>query len=136
MNLVRKLKISKVIPIEFTDQEKIVLNFLTDKLSHLTPYSFTKYPLVIYYMNEQGDWLFILNLEIKRITIKHSEIFKPLAYEYFIKGREICDLFMYIAKKKKFIPKEYLKTKFQYFFRTTYKDHIRVGNYDFNIHSF
>jgi hypothetical protein len=128
MNLLRKLKISSLAHIELSRQEFALYTYLKDKLTDTTPYYFPKYPHVIYYMNSRGEWLYILNAEINRITIRHSDIFKPLHYEYLLNGKYICELFFYLIKKKNLIPEKYSDLNYQFIFRTTYKEHIKTGS--------
>lgn len=54
MNLVRKLKINKLTPVEFNDFEKEILKFIDDNLSNLIAYETSLYVDYTFYMKKEG----------------------------------------------------------------------------------
>ena len=56
MNLIRKLKISEIIPIKFTEKELIIIKLFEDNLKDLTIFIRDKNPLNINYMKD-GSWI-------------------------------------------------------------------------------
>ncbi len=60
MNLIRKLKINNLIPIEFTQDEQKILSTIDKIFDNLIPFKCSQYPKSILYFNEEGMCIFDL----------------------------------------------------------------------------
>ena len=64
-NLIRKLKISEIVPVEFTESELKIVKLFDDNLKDLTIFIQDEYPNHVNYMKPDGSWLFQIELNDK-----------------------------------------------------------------------
>lgn len=57
MNLIRKLKISSITTVEFSELENEIIFYIEEKLKDLTTFKMKGFPNTIYYMNKEGEWV-------------------------------------------------------------------------------
>lgn len=99
MNLVRKIKISKLTDVSFTDEEKEIVDFIKSKLDDLIPFKWDKYPLSIFYMNSKGDY--ILEQDDKRdsLFVRWNGFWRVLHDKYSIDNTNIKVLIKYMVEQ-------------------------------------
>ena len=73
MNLVRKIKISKFMNIDFSLQEKQLIDYLTDKLSGLVKIQLKEYDDYIFYLNQRKE--FVIYFCISHSVFKNNACF-------------------------------------------------------------
>ncbi len=56
-NLLRKLKIRNVLPVEFTDNEKNIVDFLDNNIRTLSKFEYDEFPKSIFHMSINGKWI-------------------------------------------------------------------------------
>lgn len=102
MNLVRKIKISKLTEVEFSETELEIINFIKTNLVDLIPFTIDNYNQSIFYMNEKCDWIFDYDSKYKVIWIRHDSFINLLEHKYKIKTIDIkyliTDIFTNIFK--------------------------------------
>lgn len=99
MNLVRKLKISKLVNVSFTDIEKEIINFINSKLSDLIPFQYDAYPESIFYMS--SDDLYILEQDNNndRLWVRLDGFWKVLENKYSMVLDDIQVLLKYMIEQ-------------------------------------
>ena len=103
MNLVRKIKISKLTNIPLTGVDKEIVDFINYKLSNLTPFKFninTYYN----YMDSEGKFVFTQSDKHNTLYVRYEGLWDVLDTKYGMLYEE-CE---YILK---FMIQKYLKTK-------------------------
>lgn len=72
MNLVRKIKLSKIIPVSFSETELEIIDLLEVNLSNLVEFKTTEYTHQTYYMNKNGEMIFYRDFIYKEINFRHN----------------------------------------------------------------
>ena len=67
MNLVRKMKINKITPVDFTEQEKDIIDFFTDKLKGLVYINVEGYDGFNFYLNYKKEFVLYYSRDINEI---------------------------------------------------------------------
>ncbi len=99
MNLVRKIKISKITSVEFTEKEKEIIDFINSKLSDLIPFKHDNYPLSIFYMSSNGKWILEQDNNIDRLYIRFDNFWQVLQTKYSMGYNDIQILLQYMVEQ-------------------------------------
>lgn len=105
MNLVRKIKISKITEVVFTDAEKEIMNYINSKLSKLTPFECDILPTSIFYMSPEGKWVLEIDNITDRLWVRYVDFWGILEAKFLIYHNDIPSLLHYMIEcyfKQKF----------------------------------
>lgn len=99
MNLLRKIKFSKLIKVSFSETELEILNFINSKISNLISFQIETKPDIIFYMNSEG--LYILEQDNKndRLGVRYLEFWKVLHDKYKIQYNEVQKILKFMLKE-------------------------------------
>ncbi len=113
MELVRKLKINKLTPVSFTEEEKEILEFTKSRISYLTIFEYRK---SIYYMNNDGEWILELDSEYPMLWVRWEDFWKVLEKKYKICDKDISIFLKWIIRDnlKSEIPEVYYNSSLSY----------------------
>ena len=89
MNLIRKLKISEIVSIEFTETEKGIIDLFNDKLSDLIIFIDESYPDEINYMKPDGTFIMQQNNKLNRLFIRYLGFWSVLQLDFGLIYTEI-----------------------------------------------
>ena len=107
MNIIRKLKLNSIHPIQLTDVEKSIINYISVTLNNLRIYTMQESVKdVIFYINDNDDWLLDVNTKTKIVNIKHQSVYTPLL-AIGLSSNEINELFKYFLFTKNIIKDDY-----------------------------
>ena len=122
MNLVRKLKMSKVTPIEFTDSESKLIAHISDKLKGLVCLDVEGYVGFKFYLNYRKE--FVLYYSLITQCYNYTKYLNSIPFiNIHVTNEEMSDLIKYILCSNKAI-KDYRNEAF-------YLDNTSIGqNYD------
>ncbi len=95
MELVRKLKINKLTPVSFTEEEKEILDFVKSRISSLTVF---EYKSSIYYINNDNQWILEQDSEHNMIWVRWEDFWKVLERKYKISDKDISIFLKWIIK--------------------------------------
>lgn len=99
MNLIRKLKISKLTNVIFTDIEKEIIDFINSKLTNLIPFQLEYDSVTIYHMNSEGVCLLIEDIECDELWFRYYGFWDKLENKYFISRPDTQLILHYMSKK-------------------------------------
>ena len=99
MNLVRKLKISQIISIEFTEIEISIIKFLNEKLSNLTIFVDESNPSKINYMKSDGSCIMQHNTKSDIFWVRYEGFWNVLESLYSPYYSEIQNLLKCVLEK-------------------------------------
>ncbi len=98
MNLVRKLKISKIASVEFTEIEKEIIEFINSMLSDLIPFKDETFPDSMFYF--KGDkWLLEQDDCNDILYVRYDTFWHILSQNYLIKNDDIRILLKYMVEQ-------------------------------------
>ena len=89
MNLIRKLKISDIVPVEFSEHEQGIINLFNDKLTDLVVFINESYPDEINYMKPDGTWIMQLDNKSKKLWIRFDGFWEVLESKFSIEYEDI-----------------------------------------------
>ena len=98
MNLIRKLKISEIVPVEFNHLELKIINLFNDKLLDLIVFINDSKPNEINYMKADGSFILQHNMKNDRLYVKYEGFFKTLHNDYHIKKIDLKNLLYFFIK--------------------------------------
>ena len=81
MNLIRKLKISEIVPVDFTEEELEIIKLFDDNLKDLTIFIQDGYPLRINYM-KNGSWIMQQDIENVILLVRYQGFWEVLDYKF------------------------------------------------------
>ena len=99
MNLIRKLKISDIVPIEFTKQELEIVNLFNDKLSDLIIFINESYPDEINYMKPDGSWIMQQDNKYDRLWIRYDGFWEVLESKFCMEYTDIQNLIQAMVER-------------------------------------
>ncbi len=99
MNLVRKIKISKITEVNFTEIETEIINFVNSKLDDLIPFKYEKYPKSIFYMSPEGKWLLEQDDKNDRLYVRYNNFWEVLNDKYKMINSEIQYTLKYMVEQ-------------------------------------
>ncbi len=99
MNLVRKIKISKLISVEFTEIETEIIEFINSKLSDLIPYKYTNLPKSMFYMSPAGKWLLEQDDSDNILRVRYEDFWNVLQSKYWMEQEDIENLLKYMVEQ-------------------------------------
>ena len=102
MNLVRKMKINKITPVDFTEQEKDIIDFFTDKLKGLVYINVEGYDGFNFYLNYKKEFVLYYSRDINEIIFAKYIYTKLITahvdlYKTNIPENEISNMLIYIT---------------------------------------
>lgn len=97
MNLVRKIKISKITNIELSDEEKRIINYIEYRLINLSQRHENN---IIYFVDFNGIHLFDYNILDESFHVRHSNIWLTISNRFSIKYEYIKPLMAYLIEMK------------------------------------
>lgn len=98
MNLIRKIKISKLVD-NLTDTEKEIIDFIKGKLDDLIPFKWDEYPLSMFYMNSNGEWVLEQDNKNDVLWIKHYNFWQVLDVKYLMTHNDVQILLHYMIEQ-------------------------------------
>ena len=98
MNIIRKLKISKLVNVEFTDMENNLLEFINDKLSNLSVYHSQKHHYSTFYMSQTGEYVLEEIRDTEIVHVNYRNIWSVLEREYGMNRDKIVHFLKYMIE--------------------------------------
>ena len=89
MNLIRKLKISDIVPVDFTELEQGIIDLFNDKLSDLIIFIDESRPDEINYMKTDGTCIMQQDIKNHRLCIKYIGFWSVLESKFALTYTEI-----------------------------------------------
>ncbi len=96
MNLLRKIKINKIIKASFSPDELVVLDFIKTTLSNLKIIRYNKEPNVLYYVNSNG--IGILRTDLNACWVRHSNFWFELSSKHNIPYDDVKIILKYMIQ--------------------------------------
>ena len=97
MNLLRKLKISEIVEISFTETELEIIKLITDNFKDLTSKKHSE-ERIMYVKNSKNILMYIPDISILYVQIEN--FWNILQYTYQIKYDDIHELLIYMVNKQ------------------------------------
>ena len=98
MNLVRKIKISKLTDTHLTGVDKEIVDFIESILSDLIPFHMVNDTTSIYYMKPNGDWILDQDNALGRLWVR-EDFWRLLQTKYFIDYKEVQNIIKYLVEQ-------------------------------------
>ena len=120
MNLIRKLKLSEILPINFTEHEQEIIDLFNEKLSDLVVFIDESKPYLINYM-KPDDTSFIMQQDnrLDRLLIRYQGFWEVLESKFSMEYHDIRNLMIYMIERT-------LKINVSILVYMKYTDSIRV----------
>lgn len=99
MNLVRKIKISKLTKTSLLGIDKEIVDFINSILYDLIPFQMEDNLTSIYYMNNKGDWILEQDNKNNALWVRYGMVWKILKYDYMINDINIQTLLKYMVEQ-------------------------------------
>ena len=99
MNLVRKIKISKITNIPLSGNEKEIVDFIKLQLSNLTTFKIITQPFSTYYMNSNGNVMIYYDSENDRMGIRWLNFWEKLETYYNLEYKHVYDIIKFIIEE-------------------------------------
>lgn len=99
MNLVRKIKISKISNKPLIGIDKEIVDFIESILSDLIPFHMDNEPTSFYYMKLNGDWILDQDNNSDRLWVRYEDFWEVLETKYFIDYKDIQNIIKYFVEQ-------------------------------------
>ena len=99
MNLIRKLKISDIVPVDFTESEQFIIDLFNDKLSDLIIFIDESRPNEINYMKPDGSRIMQLDNKSKKLWIRFDGLWEVLKIKFSMEHSDIQILVKYMVER-------------------------------------
>ena len=99
MNLIRKLKISEITLVDFTESEKIIIDLFNDSLKDLVIFIDESYPERINYMKPDGIFIIQHDNTNDRLWVRNDGFWNVLESDFGLTYTDIQILVKYMVER-------------------------------------
>ena len=99
MNLIRKIKISEIVPVEFSKTEQEIIELFNEKLSDLVVFIDESYPDEINYMKSDGSGIIRQNNKLDILRVIYEGFWEVLKIKFSMKYTDIQILMSYMIER-------------------------------------
>ena len=97
MNLIRKIKISEIVPVEFSKTEQEIIELFNDKLKDLVVFIDESYPHEINYMKSDGTVIMQKNNNSDILWVRYDGFWEVLKSKFYIQHTNIQTLIQFMV---------------------------------------
>ena len=94
MNLIRKIKISEIVPVEFSKTEQEIIELFNDKLKDLVVFIDESYPHEINYMKSDGTVIMQQDNKNDKLLVIYLDFWSDLNFNMYFTDIQILIQFM------------------------------------------
>ena len=99
MNLIRKLKISEIVPVKFSELEQGIIDLFNDKLSDLVVFVDESRPDEINYMKPDGTFIMQQDNKHDKLWIRYDGFWNVLESKFDMEYTEIQNLIQAMVER-------------------------------------